>query len=95
MYNGTELTAVIKETFQRNEMVKTNERSKYSGKKAILVRYKINVATSATIIYLCQVVISRATISSSVKINEVNEIETIFRNSFSNKIKLEIMITPP
>jgi hypothetical protein len=42
-----------------------------------------------------QVVISRATIISSLTIRAVNEIATILRNSFSNRTSDMIMIAPP
>ena len=40
-------------------------------------------------------VISNATIMSSFKINAVNEMATMFKNSFSNRTKAMIMIAAP
>lgn len=48
---------------------------------------------SDTVIH--QVVISNATMINSLKIKAVNEMATIFKNSFSNSSKLMIMIAPP
>ena len=42
-----------------------------------------------------QVVISKATMISSFKMSAVNEMETMFRNSFSNRIKDMIIIADP
>ena len=42
-----------------------------------------------------QVVISSATIMSSLRIRAVNEMETMFKNSFSNKRRDMIMIAAP
>jgi hypothetical protein len=41
------------------------------------------------------VVISNATMMSSLRIRAVNEIETISRNSFSNRMRDTIMIAVP
>jgi hypothetical protein len=45
----------LKKTVSDEERERERERyePKYSGKKAILVKYNTNVTTSATIIYLC------------------------------------------
>jgi hypothetical protein len=40
-------------------------------------------------------VISNATMMSSFKINAVNEIATMFKNSFSNRTRAIIMIEAP
>jgi hypothetical protein len=40
-------------------------------------------------------VISNATMMSSFKINAVNEIATMFKNSFSNRTRAMIMIAAP
>ena len=40
-------------------------------------------------------VISKATMMSSFRTSAVNEMETMFRNSFSNRIKDMIMIADP
>ena len=42
-----------------------------------------------------QMVISKATMMSSFRTSAVNEIETMFRNSFSNRIKDMIIIADP
>lgn len=42
-----------------------------------------------------QIVISKATMISSFRMSAVNEIETMFRNSFSNRIKDMIIIAEP
>lgn len=42
-----------------------------------------------------QVVISRATMMSSFRTSAVNEMETMLRNSFSNRIKDMIIIADP
>jgi predicted phage tail protein len=42
-----------------------------------------------------QIVISSATIISSFKINAVNEMATMFKNSFSNRTRAIIMIAAP
>ena len=42
-----------------------------------------------------QIVISNATMMSSLRINAVNEIATMFKNSFSNRNSAKIMIAAP
>jgi hypothetical protein len=42
-----------------------------------------------------QIVISNATMMSSLTINAVNEIATMFKNSFSNRTRARIMIAAP
>ena len=42
-----------------------------------------------------QIVISRATMMSSFRMSAVNEMETMFKNSFSNRIKDMIIIADP
>jgi hypothetical protein len=57
--------------------------------------YSSNVATSAMTMYVCHVVISSATMMSSFKMSAVNEIETMLRNSFSNRMRDMIMMAAP
>ena len=44
---------------------------------------------------LYQIVISNATMMSSFRISAVNEMETMFKNSFSNRIRDMIIIADP
>jgi hypothetical protein len=73
----------------------TNNAPKNSGRNVILIMYRSSVATSAMTMYVCHVVISSATMMSSFRMSAVNEMETMFRNSFSNRISDMIMMAAP
>lgn len=58
---------------------------KYSGSTTILPKYTTAVPNNEQIMYACQVVISSATMMSSLITRAVYDIATIWRNSLSNK----------
>ena len=81
---------------------------KCSGRKTILTAYgnnsvnvpegssgSANPSQSNAECVLYQLVISKATMMGSFKTSAVNEMETMFRNSFSNRIKDMIIMADP
>ena len=58
-------------------------------------KYTAAVPSSDMIMYVCHVVISKATMMSSLITSAVNEMATMCRNSYSNKRSERSMMMPP
>lgn len=68
---------------------------KYAGRTAMEPKYIPAVPSSLSTMYECQVVISRATMMSSLRTSAVNDIATICRNSDSKSSSESSMMIPP